>query len=196
MKKAMLLALVAALVSLSTGAARSEPAPVPSGGAPPSAAELRNRLSAAGIAVPKDAGAIAAEDFELAALAGGKLKLSSFRGSVVYLNFWATWCPPCRAEMPSMERLYTRLKDKGLEIVAVDLQESKDQVQKFVKENKLTFTVLLDSSGTVGSAYGAQSIPTTYLVDRRGMILGRSIGGREWDSPDMLALFEAVLAAK
>jgi peroxiredoxin len=69
-------------------------------------------------------------------------------------------------------------------------------VQKFVRDNEITFTVLIDSAGGVGGAWGAQSIPTTYLIDRKGSILARAIGGREWDSPDMVALFEAILSAK
>lgn len=156
--------------------------------------ELRDRLVGAGLGVPKEP--IAAEDFELASLAGGTAKLSDYRGKVVFLNFWATWCPPCRGEMPSMERLYQKLADRGLEIVAVDLQEPKDTVRKFVAERSLTFPILLDASGEIGAAWGAQSIPTTYLIDRSGGILARSVGGREWDTEDMVALFEALLAVQ
>jgi cytochrome c biogenesis protein CcmG/thiol:disulfide interchange protein DsbE len=137
-----------------------------------------------------------APDFTLTTAAGETFKLSELRGIPVVLNFWATWCPPCRDEMPSMERLHKLLGGRDLEIVAVDLQEPKDTVQKFVKDNSLTFTVLLDARGAVGGAWGAQSIPTTYLIDRKGRILARSVGGRQWDSADMVALFEAVLAAE
>jgi DsbE subfamily thiol:disulfide oxidoreductase len=158
------------------------------------AEELRDRLVAAGLGVPKEP--IEADDFELQSLTGGKAKLSSYRGRVVFLNFWATWCPPCRAEMPSMERLNKLLRDRGLEIVAVDLQEPKDTVQKFVRDNGFAFTVLLDAQGDVGGAWGAQSIPTTYLIDRKGSILARSVGSREWDSPDMVSLLETILAAE
>jgi peroxiredoxin len=98
--------------------------------------------------------------------------------------------------MPSMERLYAKLHESGLEILAVDLQESKDTVRKFIADNGLTFRVLLDPNGAVGGAWGAQSIPTTYLIDREGGILARAIGGREWDSPEMMALLEAILAAE
>ncbi len=137
-----------------------------------------------------------ADDFTLSSLESSDVKLSDYRGKVVFLNFWATWCPPCRSEMPSMDRLYGKLHESGLEILAVDLQEPKDTVRKFVKDNKLAFTVLLDTKGAVGGAWGAQSIPTTYLIDRKGGILARTIGGREWDSPDMVALFEDILAAR
>ncbi|OHD71645.1 MAG: hypothetical protein A2177_13450 [Spirochaetes bacterium RBG_13_68_11] len=168
--------------------------PAASASAAVTAGELRELLVAVGLGVPKEP--IDADDFELSSLTGGKVKLSSYRGRVVFLNFWATWCPPCRAEMPSMERLHKLLRDRGLEIVAVDLQEPKDTVRKFVKDNALTFTVLLDPQGAVGGAWGAQSIPTTYLIDRKGAILARSVGSREWDTPDMVSLLETVLAAE
>ena len=212
MMKYILLTLVAASAVLASCAPRGEGA-VPAGSAPAAAptpasapaasaaavqpvapSELRERLIAAGLAVAKEP--LDAESFELASLAGGTVHLNDYLGRVVFLNFWATWCPPCRDEMPSMERLHRLLGGRGLEIVAVDLQEPKDTVQKFVKDNSLTFTVLLDARGEVGGAWGAQSIPTTYLIDRKGRILARSIGGRQWDSADMVALFEAVLAAE
>jgi peroxiredoxin len=202
MKKYILLALAAAAVAASC-------APRAGSAAPPSAtrvsatpaavpapalgeADLRDRLVAAGLAVPKEP--MPADDFSLASLAGAKAALSDYRGKVVFLNFWATWCPPCRSEMPSMERLHAKLQRSGLEILAVDLQETNETVKKFVKDNALTFTVLLDPNGAVGGAWGAQSIPTTYLIDREGDILARAIGAREWDSPEMIALFEAILA--
>jgi peroxiredoxin len=132
-------------------------------------------------------------DFELQQLGGGTRSLGSFKGKVVFLNFWATWCGPCRQEMPSMERLYKRLKGKGLEIVAVNLQEDAKAVQKFVDEHKLTFPVLLDQSGRVGATYGARSIPTTYVVDREGIVLAGTIGTREWDTEPYIRFFERLL---
>jgi peroxiredoxin len=204
---AILAALSSCAPRAQAGAPAVQPVPAEAPAAGPAAAsttsvavqsvspdELRDRLVAAGLGVPKEP--IEADDFELARLTGGKVKLSSYRGRVVFLNFWATWCPPCRGEMPSMERLYQLLRGRGLEIVAVDLQEPKDTVQKFVKDHALTFPILLDTSGAVGGAWGAQSIPTTYLLDRKGGIIARSVGGREWDSADMVALFETILAAE
>ena len=135
-------------------------------------------------------------DFTLSDLSGKKVSLSSYQGKLVFLNFWATWCPPCRAEMPSMERLYQKLKTKGLAILAVDLQEDAKSVQKFIDEHKLTFTVLLDSDGRVGATYGARSIPTTYIIGRDGSALGGVIGGREWDTPEMIAFFTRLLEAR
>jgi peroxiredoxin len=135
-------------------------------------------------------------DFTLSDLSGKKVSLSSYKGKLVFLNFWATWCPPCRAEMPSMERLYQKLKDRGLVILAVDLQEDAKSVRKFVDEHKLTFPVLLDADGRVGATYGARNIPTTYIIGRDGSALGGTIGGHEWDSPEMIAFFTRLLQVK
>ena len=132
-------------------------------------------------------------EFELQDLEGKSIKLSSLKGKVVFLNFWATWCGPCRTEMPSMQRLYERFKDQGLEILAVDLQEDKATVQSFVKELGLTFKVLLDTKGTVGAQYAARAIPTTYLLDRKGFVFARMVGSREWDTPEMMELIRRIL---
>ena len=156
------------------------------------AAELtQNEIRAVGLQPLKEGTAIV--DFELESLGGGKRTLSSFKGKVVFLNFWATWCGPCRQEMPSMERLYQRLKGKGLEIVAVNLQEDERSVRKFVNEYKLSFPVLLDKTGRVGSMYGARSIPTTYIVDRKGYVVAGTIGTREWDTEEYVRFFERLL---
>ena len=133
-------------------------------------------------------------DFELQDLSGATRSLSDYRGKVVFLNFWATWCGPCRFEMPSMETLYQRFKAKGLVIVAVNLQEDRNSVQRFVDEYGLSFPVLLDTTGRVGATYGARSIPTTYIVDRDGFVLAGTIGTREWDTEDYLRFFEKLLA--
>jgi peroxiredoxin len=133
-------------------------------------------------------------DFELEDLGGKRVKLSTLTGKVVFVNFWATWCPPCRAEMPSMERLHAQLKDKGLVVLAVDLQEGKREVEGFVRENKLSFTVLYDRNGSAGSSYGVRSIPTTYIIDRDGTILAGRIGGQEWDDPKVVAFFDKLVS--
>lgn len=92
-----------------------------------------------------------------------------------------------------MERLYQRLKGEGLVIVAVNLQEDEKAVQKFVDEHKLTFPILLDRSGRVGATYGARSIPTTYLIDRKGFVVAGTIGTREWDTEEYVRFFERLL---
>ncbi|OHD76884.1 MAG: hypothetical protein A2V99_12575 [Spirochaetes bacterium RBG_16_67_19] len=151
-------------------------------------------FKAMGLAALKEG--TASIDFTLSDLSGKKVSLSSFKGKLVFLNFWATWCPPCRAEMPSMERLYQKLKGQGLVVLGVDLQEDAKSVQKFVNEHKLTFPILLDSDGRVGTTYGARSIPTTYIIGRDGSALGGTVGGREWDSPEMIAFFTRLLQAR
>lgn len=133
-------------------------------------------------------------DFELQDLSGATRRLSDFRGKVVFLNFWATWCGPCRFEMPSMEKLYRRLKDEGLEILAVNLQEDRSSVEQFVDEYGLSFPVLLDTTGRIGATYGARSIPTTYIVDREGFVIAGTIGTREWDTEEYIRFFEKLLA--
>ena len=133
-------------------------------------------------------------DFELQDLSGATRRLSDFRGKVVFLNFWATWCGPCRFEMPSMEKLYRRLKDEGLEILAVNLQEDRSSVEQFVDEYGLSFPVLLDTTGRIGATYGARSIPTTYIVDREGFVIAGTIGTREWDTEEYTRFFEKLLA--
>ena len=133
-------------------------------------------------------------DFELPDLAGASRRLSDFKGKVVFLNFWATWCGPCRFEMPSMEKLYQRFNGKGLEIVAVNLQEDRKSVQSYVDELGLSFPVLLDTTGRIGATYGARSIPITYLVDRKGNVIAGTVGTREWNTEDYLRFFEKLLA--
>jgi len=133
-------------------------------------------------------------DFELQDLSGATRRLSDFRGKVVLLNFWATWCGPCRFEMPSMEKLYQRLNAKGFEIVAVNLQEDRSSVERFVDEYGLSFPILLDTTGRIGGTYGARSIPTTYIVDREGFVVAGTVGTREWDTEEYIRFFEKLLA--
>jgi len=132
-------------------------------------------------------------DFSLSLLDGENTTLSSYNGQVVVLNFWATWCPPCRDEMPSMETLYQRYKNQGLEMLAVNLRENKNTVQQFIQRYNYTFPIPLDLDGRVGSRYGITSIPTTYIIDKEGKIIGRIIGSIHWDTPQVFALFDALL---
>ena len=122
-------------------------------------------MNSLGIAQP---GGIESTDFTLKTLDGKDVSLSDYQGKIVFLNFWATWCPPCRGEMPSMEQLYQKFKDKDFVMLAVDLREDKDAVEKFIEEYKLNFPVLLDSKGKVGRTYMVTNIPTTYLISNQG----------------------------
>lgn len=120
-----------------------------------------------------------APDFELATLNGDSIKLSDYRGKKVILNLWATWCPPCKAEMPHMQNFYEKNKNKGIEIVAVNLtsmDKGKTEIQNFVDEYGLTFEIPLDQDGTIGMQYQAFSIPTSYIIDSNGVITKKIVG--------------------
>lgn len=125
---------------------------------------------------------------------GKNTSLSDFKGKIVFLNFWTTWCPTCRIEMPSMEKLHQKLKNKDFAMVTINLQESASQVKSFFEEFKLTFTALLDPAGEVSASFGIRSIPTTYILDKTGRIIGLVSGPREWDSKAAIALFENLIA--
>jgi peroxiredoxin len=117
-----------------------------------------------------------APDFTLKDLSGNDVTLSSLQGQVVLVNFWATWCAPCRYEMPALQQRYEALKDQGLTILAVDADEPIEDVAPFVEAYKLTFTVLLDPGATVNDLYRIRGYPTTFFVDREGMIAKLHLG--------------------
>jgi len=137
-----------------------------------------------------------AKEFALKNLAGSTLNLKEFQGKVVFLNFWATWCGPCRAEMPAMELLWQVFQDDDFVILAVNLREGRDKISSFVQTNGYTFPVLLDSQGKVANTYGVRAIPTTFLIDFQGKVIGKALGAREWASEDALNLIEYLLAKK
>lgn len=120
-----------------------------------------------------------APDFTLPTLAGDELTLSSLQGKVVILNFWATWCLPCRAEMPALQQVYQDYRELGLEIVALNVtdQDSYDSALQFVGEYHLTFPVPLDLDGSISSTYDLRGMPTTYFIDRAGIISDVVVGG-------------------
>ena len=212
MRKAALLFLTAAaVVFLLSCSPRKAPGETSQKGAESTSvsgaaasAELASRSAApgstnemllkAGFAVPK--AEVDSTDFTLESVDGTSVSLASYKGSLVFLSFWATWCGPCKQELPSAQALYEKLKSKGFLIVAVDVMEEKKTVSAFVRANRMTFPVLLDADGRVGGEYDARSIPTNYIVDRRGKILARIVGydGTPWDSPARIALFEKLLA--
>jgi len=111
-----------------------------------------------------------APDFELATLEGERQSLSDFRGKVVLLNFWATWCAPCRMEMPDIKAVYAKHKDGGFVVLAVNIGEASDAVSKFAKQFGLDFPIMQDSKTTVARQYGLFSIPTSFFLDRQGVI--------------------------
>jgi peroxiredoxin len=136
-----------------------------------------------------------APDFALPDLEGRTHRLSAYRGKVVFLNLWTTWCPPCRMEMPAMERLHRRLSGRDFVMLAVSADEGgKDAVAPFVAELGLTFAVLLDPDGRLSPRYGVTGYPETFLIDRDGQVVNHTIGPADWDEEvvvrNILALIE------
>ncbi len=118
-----------------------------------------------------------APDFSLPALVGEAQSLRDYRGHVVVLNFWASWCGPCRAEMPDMQVVYSELRDRGLVVLGVNQGEGGDQVKAFASEFGLSFPILLDVDRNVGATYGVNAYPTTFIVDGDGVIRQVIVGG-------------------
>jgi peroxiredoxin len=135
-------------------------------------------------------------EIELENLNGKSVNISDFKGNIVFLNFWTTWCPDCRAEMPEMEKLYVRFKEDDFIMVTINLKESSDKVSAFYEKHKLTFNALLDSDGNVGVAFGIRSIPTTFILDKQGGLLGKAMGPREWGGRKATELFQILIHSK
>jgi thiol-disulfide isomerase/thioredoxin len=131
-----------------------------------------------------------APDFTLEMLDGSETTLSDLRGQVVLINFWATWCPPCRAEMPAIQEVYEQYRDQGFIVLAVDIVEDDARVTTFADQLELTFPILMDRDGDVSERYRIRSIPTTFFVDRSGVIQDIVIGG-----PMSRALIESKVTA-
>lgn len=145
-----------------------------------------------------------ARDFTAVDMHGKPVSLSDLRGEVVFLNIWATWCPPCREEMPSMQRLSEQLGPEGLRVVAVSIDASQGKadpsgraggdVQAFAKEHGLTFDIWQDASGEIQRTYRTTGVPESFVIDRDGVIVKKVIGATEWDSEASVAMFRRVLS--
>lgn len=118
-------------------------------------------------------------DFKLNDLNGKELSLSDLKGKKVFINFWATWCPSCKAEMPEIEKLYQETKDSNLVIIAVEIGEPLSTVKSFIDSNKYSFKVLLDSDQNVATKYGISAIPTSYFIDAEGNIVSKNVGAMD-----------------
>jgi cytochrome c biogenesis protein CcmG/thiol:disulfide interchange protein DsbE len=138
----------------------------------------RTGLSSAGKTVAPQMGFLA-PDFELKTTADKSIRLADLRGQTVLVNLWATWCPPCRAEMKTIEVVYNDYKDKGLAVLAVNMtyQDERAKIGPFVSEQGLTFPILLDETGEMAKAYQLKSLPSSYFIDREGIIQEVVIGG-------------------
>jgi peroxiredoxin len=134
-----------------------------------------------------------APDFSLPLSAGKTFKLSDHRGKVVFVNFWATWCAPCREEMPAMQRLWQRHRDRGFTMVAVSVDSDPGLVPPFVEKLGLTFPVALDPKMQAANPYGVRALPSSFLVDRKGYMTALALGPRAWDTQAAHALIEALV---
>ncbi|MGH7846586.1 MAG: TlpA disulfide reductase family protein, partial [Candidatus Binatia bacterium] len=123
-----------------------------------------------------------------------RVRLRDLRGKVVFLNFWATWCPPCIEEMPAMEKLHQDLEKDGLVILAVNFQEGPERVREFFTKHHLTFTALLDRNGKISELYQAWALPVSVIINKHGEIAARAIGSKDWYSDEALQLFRKLLA--
>jgi peroxiredoxin len=131
-----------------------------------------------------------APEFRLKDVNGKSLSLHDYRGKVVLLNFWATWCPSCKFEMPSMKTLHKTLGNKGLAVVTVNVRESADEVKAFFQEHRLWFPALLDEGGDVFERFNVWSLPTTFIIGKKGELLGKVIGYRDWGSDQAMGVLQ------
>lgn len=137
-----------------------------------------------GLSVGLEVGNLA-PDFELQTLDGKTVALSSLKGKKLILNFWASWCPPCRQEMPDMEKFYTDNHQNGIEILGVNLtsaEKSRTDVPTFIEGNGITFPIVLDEGGKVGQLYRVSSIPASFIIDSEGVIQKKLVGPMTYDS--------------
>jgi len=135
-----------------------------------------------------------AKDFKIAALDGGRLNLADFKGKVVFLNLWATWCGPCKEEMPAMERLWQRYKGEGLVVIALSMDSGGAKtVKPYIERAKYTYPIGLDPKMEIAQLYGAHSVPSTFIIDRNGALRAIALGPRDWDGRASFAFFDALL---
>jgi cytochrome c biogenesis protein CcmG, thiol:disulfide interchange protein DsbE len=136
-----------------------------------------------------------APDYAAKSLNGQPFSLSAMRGRVVVLNVWATWCTPCRVEMPALQRLHERLGSQGLEVVAVSTDDDASIVKPFADELGLTFRIVHDAKRKFEDVYQVQGLPTTFVIDKHGRIIKKELGARAWDDSVHVALIERLLRA-
>lgn len=138
-----------------------------------------------------------APEFSLPTLDGAPVSLSAYRGKVVMVHFWATWCPPCVEELPTLERLYRAFFGRDFEVLAVSVDEGgTGAVRQFLQKNRFVLPVLLNPDQSVSRAYGTFKFPESYLVDREGIVRRKIIGAADWTSPDAVQVVQELLAKK
>ncbi len=134
-----------------------------------------------------------ASGFNLEGIDGSKKSLDDYKSKFVLLNFWATWCAPCREEMPAMSNLHNAFNDESLEVVGVHVGPSLAGVKKFLESVPVSFTILIDKDMSLAN-WGVQGLPTTFLINPEGNIVYKAVGEREWDSPDMISFLRSMVA--
>lgn len=134
----------------------------------------------------------AAPDFTLNDSNGNPVSLADFRGRVLVINFWATWCPSCRKEMPSLDRAANWLKKYDAALIAINVGEKPKQVNRYLAEEPVGFPILLDPEMKVATEWDAMRLPVTYVIDPEGRIVYRALGSREWDAPELLVPIRAL----
>lgn len=140
-------------------------------------------------------GELPAPNFTFPDLNGNLISLSDFKGNVIIVNVWATWCPPCVYEMASMEKLYQKFKGESLTILAVSIDSlGAKAVAPFMKNHNLNFQALIDPSGNIRTTYGIGSIPQSFIIDKQGNIVKKIIGPIDWSTPEMFLLFRDLIS--
>lgn len=140
--------------------------------------------------------ALRAPHWRLPALAGETRGPEDYKGRIVLLNFWASWCPPCRDEFPSLERLQKKLGGKDFTVLAISTSDSQTGVERFLGGRSPVFDILMDDDGKVSAAFRARGVPVTYLLDRQGRLLAGKTGPQQWDSPAMEVLIQQAIEKK
>lgn len=136
-----------------------------------------------------------APDFSLKDLNGNKVGIKQFKGKIIFLNFWATWCAPCKEEMSSLEVLHQKFKGKDFVLLTISVDYGRvKSVQEFMNKHHYTFPVLLDSKSEALDLFNVKGIPTSFIIDRKGRMIGRAIGPRNWESPEVISLINLLLA--
>jgi len=179
--KLLVLLLVVCLPLLATTAVRSE-----------------SGESALGYQFTALAAPVIAPDFTLDDMDAKPHALHDYRGKVVLINFWATWCPPCRKEMPALEALYQKLGGESFAVLAVNQWEDADHVFAYTGDLNVfpTFPILFDPESTISEQYGVKGLPTSFLIDKKGQLVYRAVGGRDFDHPQVEQLIRELLAEK
>ncbi len=133
-----------------------------------------------------------APELDLLDMQEKKWKTADLKGNPAIINFWATWCAPCREELPSMEKAWEKIKNEGIQMLAVSYGEDADTVGAFQMDYPMSFPVLLDSKGEIGRSWPVKGLPTTFVIDTEGNIVYQAMGAREWDDEQLLAIVRAL----